>query len=176
MSTYSTTLDDIAHASPNPIVFAKSLALAVAPQVQQGKNLRVVPSGEKLELKDAKLKGVSFILGADYPAIDRSPGCMLAYDPLPGPQQVGYSYEAIRGAIFLGTLKEFRGPVFTCPEDMGLIAYLHYRDNVTVADVASLLPKLLKIYKSNKRGFVVYTHGEETLVNHEPVWPLGIVD
>ncbi len=176
MDNYTATLDEIAHASPNPLVFAKSVALAVAPHAQQNTSLRVVPVGERLDLKDAKLKGVAFTFGADYPAIDRSEGSMLAYDPLPGPPQIGYSHDAIRGALFLGTQKEFKGPVFSGPEDMGLIAYLHYRDNVTVADIAALLPKLLKLYKSKKRGFVVYTHGEENLVTHEPVWPLGIVD
>jgi hypothetical protein len=94
---------------------------------------------------------------------------------MPRQKRPAYSHEAQRVALYIGSKNEFLGPIFQNTQDMGILIYLSGLNNITIEEVGALVLEYLEIYKSGKRGFYTYWHGQEAPNYHQPVWPLGLV-
>lgn len=175
----TSTLNQIAHSHPNPSLFSEGIALALSSILEgSSKKFKFNKRSNKLHVQatDKTFKDTFVCLGVIDPPLDLSDNCMLSYDPLTRLKRPAYSHEAQRVALYIGNDSEFIGPVFKDTHDMGIIIYLSGLNNINIEEVASLILEYLEIYKSGKRGFYTYWHGQEKPNHHQPVWPIGLVD
>jgi hypothetical protein len=178
MTDLSVSLKQIAKTHANPMLFSSGIALALTSLLNILTNkFKITNRDEKLNIRAKdKIVNQAFIsLGIDYPTINATSECMLAYDPIPCPIKAVYSHEAKRIALYLGTEDEFLGPFFADSNDMGIIVYLIGMDNIILDEVANLIVEMVDIYKHGDRGFYTYVHGQKEPVHYTPIWPLGLL-
>ena len=172
------TLSQIAHSHQNPSLFSDGVALSINSLLEdKNKKFKFTKNKNLLYVKtnDNKYKDVFVCFGIVIPPLEETKDCMLQYDPINRPPIPAYSHEAQRAAIYIGTQKEFNGPIFNSPADMGIIIYLSGINNITADEVADQVLHFLDLYKAGKRGFYTYWHGQDADSYYDPVWPLGLM-
>lgn len=179
MTDFSTTVEQVGNTYPNPVLFTNGIAMAVTPLLSSNSNKykftqrqdRILVRGKRV---DKSLNDLFIVIGVDQPALERRADSMLLYDPFPKSPKSVYSYQANRLAVYIGTEKEFYGPVFTSTEDMGMVIYIHSLSHITIEEIADMLLHAIEKYKNHIRGFFSYNRGQEDIRAIAPIWKLGL--